>query len=73
MTIHYELLGTQPACDAYRDTLAELMEQALVSPSLEPIVVDCGAHFYGLKRADFESFADFTQAIHDADYDMERK
>lgn len=74
MTIHYEHVGTIAWCEAYRDTLGDVMESALAGNEADAlVVVNCGAHFYGLLRDDFESFEDFTQAIHDADYAMESK
>jgi hypothetical protein len=72
--IHYSEIGSLAWCDQYRDTLDELIEEALDgNKDAELIVVNCAAHFYGLLIADFENFKDFAQAIHDIDYKMVSK
>lgn len=73
-TIHYELIGSTPWCDQYRDDLEVLMDHALAGDAdAEAIVVNCAAHFYGLSIWDFESVEDLVLAIREIDYALESK
>lgn len=73
-TIHYDLIGTTPWCDQYRDEMDALMDKALAGDTdAELLVVNCAAHFYGLCIWDFENVKDLVLAIRETDYALETK
>lgn len=66
LPIRYELIGTRPSCERFRETLPEVISDFKSSPSgsKAETISDCAAHFYGLSYAtDFSSIDELIDAM----------
>lgn len=71
MNINYEVIGTFPQMETFRDSLPALLATNGTSEIDRRAIEACAQHFYGIDPAEFDTVAGVIDAIRAMDQDLE--